>query len=48
MSSKILILAGDYADDFEIMVPFSILKMFGCEVHVICRGKNKGDFIKII
>lgn len=46
MTPKVLILAGDYADDFEIMVPFSVLKIFGCETHVVCPGRSKGDFIK--
>jgi protease I len=46
MPQKVLILTGDFVDDYELMVPYSILKMFGCEVKVICPGKGKGDFIK--
>ena len=46
MSKKILILTGDYVDDYELMVPYSVLKMFGCEVQVICPGRGKGEFIK--
>ncbi len=46
MTQKILILTGDFVDDYELMVPYSILSMFGCEVKVICPGKGKGDFIK--
>jgi protease I len=43
---KILILTGDFVDDYELMVPYSVLTMFGCEVKIICPGKEKGDFIK--
>ena len=46
MTKKVLILTGDFVDDYELMVPYSILKMFGCEIKVICPGKEKGDFIK--
>ena len=46
MSKKILVLTGDYVDDYELMVPYSILTMFGCEVKIICPGRGKGDFIK--
>ncbi|MFX1327708.1 MAG: DJ-1/PfpI family protein [Promethearchaeota archaeon] len=46
MTQKILILTGDFVDDYELMVPYSILSIFGCEVKVICPGKGKGDFIK--
>lgn len=46
MTLKILILTGDFVDDYELMVPYSVLSMFGCEVKVICPGKGKGEFIK--
>ena len=46
MTKKILILTGDYVDDYELMVPYSILTMFGCEVKIICPGRGKGEFIK--
>ncbi|MFX0138238.1 MAG: DJ-1/PfpI family protein [Candidatus Hodarchaeota archaeon] len=46
MTKKILILTGDYVDDYELMVPYSVLTMFGCEVKIICPGKEKGEFIK--
>ena len=42
MTLKILILTGDFVDDYELMVPYSVLSMFGCEVKVICPGKGKG------
>jgi len=46
MQKKILFLTGDFAEDYETMVPFQMLEMVGYEVHVVCPGKEKGDFIK--
>lgn len=39
---KILMLVGDFAEDYETMVPFQILTMVGHEVHAVCPGKRKG------
>ncbi len=46
MSKKILIIAGDFVEDYEIMVPFQTLLTFGYKVDVVCSGKNEGDQIK--
>lgn len=46
MSKKILMLVGDYAEDYEVMVPFQALLMVGHEVHAVCPGKKKGDQIR--
>ncbi len=46
MTQKILILTGDFVDDYELMVPYSVLTMFGCEVKIVCPCRNKGEFIK--
>lgn len=43
---KILMLAGDFTEDYEIMVPFQSLEMVGFKVHVICPDKNIGEYIK--
>lgn len=44
MSNKrILMFAGDFVEDYEIMVPYQALLSVGCEVDVICPGKKKGD-----
>jgi PfpI family intracellular protease len=43
---QILILAGDFVDDYELMVPFVSLKMLGYEVDIISPGRDKGDRIK--
>jgi len=46
MSKKILVLAGDYVEDYEIMVPFQMLVMLGYDVHVVCPDKKNGDMIR--
>lgn len=46
MSKKILILAGDYVEDYELMVPFQMLVMLGYETHVVCPDKKNGEIIR--
>ena len=43
---RILIIAGDFVEDYELMVPFQMLLMVGHQVDVVCPGKMPGDFIK--
>lgn len=43
---KILFITGDFAEDYETMVPFQMLLMVGYEVHAVCPGKKKGETIK--
>lgn len=43
---KILFLTGDFAEDYETMVPFQMLEMVGHEVHAVCPGKKKGEKVK--
>jgi len=44
MSGKsILLLAGDYVEDYEIMVPFQALQMVGHDVDAVCPEKTAGD-----
>ena len=43
---KILVLAGDYVEDYEIMVPFQMLQMLGYEVHAVCPGKKTGESVR--
>jgi protease I len=45
MSKKILMLAGDFVEDYEIMVPFQALLAVGCEVHAVCPDKKAGESI---
>lgn len=46
MSKKILMLVGDYGEDYETMVPFQALHMVGHSVHAVCPGKRAGDKIR--
>lgn len=45
-AKKILMLVGDYVEDYEAMVPFQILTMVGHTVHTVCPGKKAGDTVK--
>lgn len=45
MSKKILMLAGDFVEDYEVMVPYQALLSVGIEVDVICPDKKKGETI---
>jgi protease I len=44
--AKILVLAGDFVEDYEIMVPFQALQMVGHVVEAVCPGKKKGDQVR--
>lgn len=43
---KVLMIAGDFTEDYEVMVPYQALLMAGVCVDVVCPGKEKGDTIK--
>lgn len=43
---KILMLVGDYVEDYEVMVPFQALLMVGHTVHAVCPGKTSGDTVR--
>ena len=43
---KILMLVGDYVEDYEVMVPFQALLMVGHTVHAVCPGKQAGDKVR--
>jgi protease I len=42
---KILMLVGDYVEDYEAMVPFQILLMAGHRVDAVCPGKKAGESV---
>lgn len=46
MAKKILMLVGDYGEDYEIMVPFQALQMVGHTVHAVCPGKKSGEKVR--
>jgi protease I len=45
-SKLILILVGDFVEDYEVMVPFQALQMVGHVVHAVCPDKKSGQFVK--
>ena len=45
-SRNILMLVGDFSEDYEVMVPFQALEMAGLSVEAVCPGKRTGDVIK--
>ena len=47
MSKKsILMIVGDYVEDYEVMVPFQALLMVGHAVHAVCPGKKSSEFVR--
>ena len=47
MSRKnILMLVGDFVEDYEVMVPFQALLMVGHVVHAVCPGKKAGETVR--
>lgn len=43
---RILVLAGDYVEDYELMVPVQALMAVGHRVEVVCPGKKAGDKVR--
>lgn len=43
---KILMLVGDYVEDYEVMVPFQALLAVGHTVHAVCPNKKAGQSIR--
>ena len=45
-AKKILMITGDYTEDYETMVPFQALLMVGHSVHAVCPGKKAGEQVR--
>jgi protease I len=45
-AKKILMLVGDYVEDYEVMVPFQMLLMVGHTVHAVCPNKKSGETVR--
>jgi len=45
-AKKLLMLAGDYMEDYEAMVPFQALQMVGHTVHAVCPDKRAGESVR--
>jgi protease I len=46
LQKRILMLAGDYVEDYEVMVPFQALQMVGHRVEAVCPGKKTGESVR--
>jgi protease I len=46
MGRKILLLVGDFVEDYEVMVPFQALLAVGHTVHAVCPGKKSGERVR--
>lgn len=45
-ASKILMIVGDFVEDYEAMVPYQMLCMVGHTVDTVCPGKRAGETVK--
>jgi protease I len=45
MSKRLLMIVGDYVEDYEVMVPFQMLLMVGHHVDAVCPGKQAGESV---
>ena len=45
-AKKLLMLVGDFVEDYEVMVPFQALLMVGHTVHAVCPGKKAGEKVR--
>src|SRR3984957_13663795 len=45
-TAKLLMIVGDYVEDYEVMVPFQALQMVGHTVHAICPDKKAGQHVR--
>ncbi len=46
MAKKVLIICGDFVEDYELMVPFQALQVCGFEVCAASPGKKSGETVK--
>ncbi len=45
MAKTILMITGDFTEDYETMVPFQALQAMGHTVHAVCPDKKAGDTV---
>ena len=45
MAKKVLLLCGDFTEDYETMVPFQALSMLGYQVDAVCPDKKAGETV---
>lgn len=45
-AKNILMIVGDFVEDYEVMVPFQALHMIGHTVHAVCPDKKEGEQVR--
>jgi protease I len=45
-NNKLLMIVGDFVEDYEVMVPFQALQMVGHTVDAVCPDKKAGEFVR--
>ncbi len=45
-TAKLLMIVGDFVEDYEVMVPFQALQMVGHTVHAVCPNKKSGQSVR--
>ena len=45
VAKNILMIVGDFSEDYEVMVPYQALLMIGHNIHTVCPNKKSGDKI---
>lgn len=45
-TAKLLMIVGDFVEDYEVMVPFQALQMVGHTVDAVCPNKKAGQFVR--
>ena len=45
MTKKVLLLCGDFTEDYETMVPFQALGVLGYQVDAVCPDKKAGETV---
>lgn len=46
MAKSVLILAGDFVEDYEVFVPFQMCQLVGLRVHAVCPDRKAGEKVK--
>ncbi|MEM9185157.1 MAG: DJ-1/PfpI family protein [Planctomycetota bacterium] len=45
MPKRVLLIVGDFVEDYEVMAPFQMLRMVGCEPVAVCPDKDASEFV---
>lgn len=45
-TATLLMIVGDFVEDYEVMVPFQALQMVGHTVDAVCPNKKAGQFVR--